>query len=115
MTPAFEKVEFFLERRELWAAGDAFSQLRSPLRSSLEGLMLSARIHAAAKRWSNVDVVCRIIRKDFPADVFGFAAGAESLRQQGYDSEAATMLNIWMTAPPWSPPHVKVSDESIRC
>jgi hypothetical protein len=100
VTPAFEKAEFFLERRELWAAGDAFSQLRPPLKSTLEGLMLSARIHAAAKRWSNVDVLCRVIRKEFPTEAFGFAAGAESLRQQGYDTEAASMLNLWMTAPP---------------
>ena len=97
MTAYFTEVESLLARGELWAAGDVFSQLRPALKSSLEGLMLSARIHGAAKRWENVDVLCRVIRKEFPLEVFGFAAGAESLHQQGRDSEATNLLNCWMT------------------
>src|SRR5689334_15521600 len=83
VSPHFAETESLLKRRELYAAADAFSQLRPAFKSSLEGLMLSARIHAAAKRWSNVDVLCRIIRTEHPAEAFGFVAAAESLRQQG--------------------------------
>jgi hypothetical protein len=96
MTAHYSEIESLLTGGELWAAGDVFSRLRPALKSSLEGLMLSARIHGAAKRWENVDVLCRVIRKEFPGDVFGFAAGAESLRQQGRDDEATNLLNGWM-------------------
>jgi hypothetical protein len=87
-----------LKRGDLLAATDAFSQLRPGFKSSLEGLMLCARIHAAAQRWSKVDVLCRVIRTEYPAEAFGFIAGSESLRRQGRDEEAAAMLNGWMTA-----------------
>ena len=99
MKAQFAEVESLLASREIWAAADVFSQLRPAFKSSLEGLMLSARIHAAAKRWEHVDVLCRVIRNEFPGDVFGFAAGAESLRQQGREDEASTLLNRWMTSP----------------
>ena len=96
MSVPFAEVESLLARHEIFAAGDLFGQLRPALKSSLEGLMLSARIHAAAKRWEHVDVLCRVIRNEFPREAFGFAAGAESLRQQGREDDASTLLNRWM-------------------
>jgi uncharacterized protein HemY len=91
-------VETLLEAGDLVRALDAFAMLRPGVKFSSEGLNLSVRIHFAARRWEQVDVLCRVLRKEYPTDVSGFTQGAESLYQQGRNNEAIDLLREWKTA-----------------
>ena len=54
-------------------------------------------LHSSQDHWTNVDVLCRVIRQDYPAESFGFEEGAESLHRQGRSSEAITLLKKYET------------------
>jgi hypothetical protein len=94
MSALFAEIETSLGRGDLGSAADSFSQLRPIEKSSLNGLKLAARIHAGARRWELVDVICRVMRKEFPTEIFGFTEAAESLHQQGRHTEATDLLNL---------------------
>lgn len=95
MNPAFTPVEALLASGNLNAAGDEFAKLRPSHKSSLDGLTLAARIHAAANRWENVGVLSNVMRKEFTSEVRGYELGAEALSEQGRHDDAITLLNSW--------------------
>ena len=95
MNSSLLAVEKFLAAGDVAGASDAFGLLRTGLKFSTEGLKLSVRIHFAAERWDQVNVLCRILRKEYPQDGFGFTQGAESLYRQGRNDEAINLLNEW--------------------
>ena len=95
MNSSLLAVEKFLAAGDVAGASDAFGLLRTGLKFSTEGLKLSVHIHFAAERWDQVNVLCRILRKEYPQDGFGFTQGAESLYRQGRNDEAINLLNEW--------------------
>ena len=108
MNNSISVVEAYLAAGDVVTASDEFAMLRPGLKSGLEGLKLSTRIHSAANRWEQVDVLCRVLRKEYPNDVFGFTQGAESLHQQGRNSEAVDLLKEWLTVTPDQDALVKI-------
>ena len=95
MNSSLLAVENFLAAGDVAGASDAFGLLRTGLKFSIEGLKLSVRIHFAAERWEQVNVLCRILRKEYPQDGFGFKQGAESLYRQGRNDEGLDLLKEW--------------------
>ena len=85
-------IEGFLKAGDIQGAWGAFEKLRPNIRFGLQGLTISTRIHFAAKRWPEVDVLCRVLRKEHPDDPSGFTLGAESLYEQGRISDAIELL-----------------------
>ena len=88
-------VESLLLRGDSAGALDEFSKLRPAIKGSLDALKLVTRIYFATKRWEKVDVLCRVMRNEYPADVSGFEQGAESLHKQGRHVEAINLLKLW--------------------
>jgi hypothetical protein len=99
MSSPFASAETFINLRQFAEAADEIRKLRPWQQSSLEALKLSARINAGQGNWGNVDMLCRLIRKDYPLDPFGFVEGAESLHQQGRGPEAAELLRQCASSP----------------
>jgi hypothetical protein len=95
MFTPFSAAETFLEAGDLAGAAEELSNLRPGLRGALEALQISMQIHWAQAHWSNVDVLCRLIRKEYPGAAFGFIWGAESLHRQERSSEAIEMLKAF--------------------
>jgi predicted Zn-dependent protease len=98
MSGGIEAADAFLVAGDFDRAWSAFYQLRPNIRLGMEGLNLSARIYFAAKQWPEVDVLCRVMRKEYPTEVTGFLQGAESLFKQGRVREAIDLLKQWPTA-----------------
>ena len=95
MNPAFTPIEALLASGDLNGAGDEYAKLRSGFKSSMDGLTLAARIHAAANRWDQVGVLSRVMRNEFPSEVRGYELGVESLSEQGRHDDANNLLNSW--------------------
>jgi uncharacterized protein HemY len=96
MTEAFTAVDTLLTLGDIEGASNEYGRLRPSLKSSLEGLKLATRIHSKAKNWQKVDVLCRVMRQEFPMDISGFSEGAESFHQQGRNIEAINLLKLWI-------------------
>jgi len=92
MNASFAAIQEFLVKGDLARASDAFAHIRPGDKTSLEGLHLSAKIHMAARRFEQVDVLCRVLRKEYPDESSGFHLGAESLHLQGRTPEAISLL-----------------------
>jgi hypothetical protein len=95
MNETIKAADASLATGDIAGAWGAFESLRPNARFGLEGLKLSTRIHIAAKHWPEVDVLCRVLRKDYPSDPSGFMHSAESLYEQGRFSEAIQVLKQW--------------------
>jgi uncharacterized protein HemY len=95
MSAPLVAIEALLLRGDVTGALDEFAKLRPGLKGTLEALKLVTRIYAATKNWEKVDVLCRVMRNEFPADVSGFEQGAESLHNQGRNAEAINLLKLW--------------------
>ena len=85
-------VENFLKAGDFQAAWSVFDNLRPNLRFGMEGVILTILIHSAAKRWSEVGVLCRVLRKEYPDDPSGFTHGADALYEQGRIADAIQLL-----------------------
>lgn len=95
MSATFATVEELLTGGDIEGAAEEFGKLRPGHKSTLEGLKLSARIHAAAGNWEKVGVLSSVLRGEFPSEVAGFEFGAQSLYKRGRQAEAVALLQTW--------------------
>lgn len=92
MSSSLQAVSGHISLGNFKAATDELCRIRIGHQGTVEALKLWAQLHAAQKSWTNVDVVCRTLRKDYPEESFGYCQGAESLHQQGRTAEAIVLL-----------------------
>ena len=93
MTNPLDAAELHIKAGQFDNARDALEQLRPGQQEAFPALRLWAQCHAGAGRWEKVDVICRIIRRDYPQEPFGYAQAAHSLREQGRAADAAMLLS----------------------
>lgn len=92
MTNHLDAAELHIKAGEFNDARAALEQLRPGEHEGFPALRLWAQCHAGGGRWEQVDVICRIIRRDYPLETFGYAQAADSLREQGRSVEAAALM-----------------------
>lgn len=81
-----------IHARNFAAAETELSKIRPGMQCSMETLRMWALLHASQEHWTDVNVLCNVIRRDFPTESFGFEEGAESLHRQGRSQEAIGLL-----------------------
>jgi hypothetical protein len=83
--------------RDFAAARTELSNIRPGQQGTIETLRMWTLFHSSQDHWGNVDVLCKVIRQDYPSESFGFEEGAESLHRQGRSSEAINLLKQFET------------------